>query len=405
MTKNIGLMVLLVLSLVGCGDTDESADAKSKPAASGDAKASSDGKTAAQQTAQKPGGDKTKAKSQGQGRGPGQGRGRGKNAKQVADLRAQFKNRPVPVAVTEVERGRADAFYFSSASLTAEEEAAVVARTQGVVVEIFVEEGDLVSTGSALAQLDTRRLALEVARTRTNIESFERALQRSKKLFESKMISPDAYDQAHYNVEREKATFNLQLYELEEATIKAPIDGVVTHRHIKLGNTLSANDPAFEIKRSAVVEAILNVPEKEMIKMAPGHLAVVQVDALNKAQFEGVVERVAPEVDPDSGTFRVTVSLNNPDNVLKPGMFARVNVRYDSNEDTLLVARAAVVTQKDENAVFVVKEGQAIRQAVVLGYNMGNLVEIIEGVSEGDQIVISGQGGLRDGTSVRVVSL
>ena len=119
----------------------------------------------------------------------------------------------------------------------------------------------------------------------------------------------------------------------------------------------------------------------------------------------GVVDRVAPEVDPNSGTFRVTISLNNPDNLLKPGMFARVNVRYDSSEDTLLVARDAVVTQKDQNAVFVVRQGKAVRQWVMLGYNMGNLVEIIEGVSEGDQVVISGQGGLRDGTSVRVVSL
>ena len=403
MTKYVGLIVLLLLGFAGCGDADESTDSKDKPAVSGDAKAGSDGKTPSQQAAQKTGGDRTKARGRG-GPGAAEGRRRGNDAAKVADLRAQFADRPVPVAVTEVTRGRADAFYFSSASLTAEEEAAVVARTQGVVIKIFVEEGDLVAVGAALAQLDTRRLQLEVERTRTNIESFERALERSKQLFESKMISPDAYDQAHYNVEREKATLNLQLYELEEATIKAPIEGVVTLRHIKLGNTLNANDPAFEIKRSAIVEAILNVPEKEMIKMSPGHLAIVQVDALNEAKFEGVVERVAPEIDPNSGTFRVTISLNNPDNVLKPGMFARVNVRYDSSDNTLLVARDAVVTQKDENAVFVVRQGKAVRQLVTLGYNMGNLVEIIEGVSEGDQVVISGQGGLRDGTSVRVVS-
>ena len=219
------------------------------------------------------------------------------------------------------------------------------------------------------------------------------------------MISPDAYDQALYNLERENASLNLQLYELDEATIKAPIDGVITLRHIKLGNTLNSNDRAFELKRSEVIEAVLNVPEKELSKLEKGQLAIVLIDALDSAEFEGVVNRVSPEIDPSSGTFRVTVSLNNPDNILKPGMFARVNVRYDSNENTLLLAREAVVTQKDENSVFVVKAGQATRQTITIGYAMGSSVEVLEGLDEGDQVVITGQGGLRDGASVRLVPL
>ena len=134
--------------------------------------------------------------------------------------------------------GRVDAFYASSASLQAEEEASVVARTEGVVKELFVEEGDNVPLGAPLAQLDTRRLELEVARTRKNIESLERAYLRAKQLHESKMISPDAYDQALFSFEREEASLNLQLYELEEATIKAPIEGFITTRYIKLGLSL-----------------------------------------------------------------------------------------------------------------------------------------------------------------------
>ena len=393
------LLLIALLSIVmGCDDADEEgADVEQSSAAAAQNDKSGDAKDAKKPPEGRPGrGERGKAGGRGR---PGM---RGSGGSKAG---AEFRDRPVPVAVTKVERGRVDAFYASSASLTAEEEAAVVARTVGVVEEIFVEEGDHVTAGTPLAQLDTRRLELEVARTRTNIESFERAYVRSKRLHETKMISPDAYDQALYNLEREKASLNLQLYELEEATIKAPIDGVITLRHIKLGNTLSANDPAFELKRSDVIEAVLNVPEKELPKLEKGQLAMVHIDALNDAEFQGVVVRVAPEVDPTSGTFRVTVSLDNPENILKPGMFSRVNVRYDSNEDALLVAREAVVTQKDENSVFVVKSGQAIKQTITLGYAMGSAVEVLDGLGEGDQVVITGQGGLRDGASVRVVSL
>ena len=388
--KKITLIVLLSI-VMGCDDADEK---------------SSDGEKLSVETAQteQVSVDKKTQSRRGRGErgrpgGPPNGRSRDPKAG------AQFRDRPVPVAVTIVERGRVDAFYASTATLIAEEEAAVVARTQGVVEQIFVEEGDHVVAGTPLAQLDPRRLELEVARTRTNIESYERAFERSKRLYETKMISPDAYDQALYNLERENASLNLQLYELDEATIKAPIDGVITLRHIKLGNTLNSNDRAFELKRSDVVEAVLNVPEKELPKLKKGQLAIVLIDALDEAEFEGVVNRVSPEIDPSSGTFRVTVSLDNPDNTLKPGMFARVSVLYDSNENTLLVAREAVVTQKDENSVFVVKAGQATRQSITIGYVMGSSVEVLEGLDEGDQVVITGQGGLRDGASVRLVPL
>ncbi len=320
-------------------------------------------------------------------------------------MRERFRARPIPVAVAAVERGRVDAFYASTTTLTAVEEAVVVARTQGIVEQIFVEEGDRVEADQPLAQLDTERLKLEVARSRTNVRSLERAFERSKQLYEGKMISPDAYDQAEFNLEREQANLAVQLHELQEATIRAPISGVVTVRHIKLGNTLSPNNPAFEIKRADEIEAVLNVPEKELSKLGVSQYAEVKVDALQNREFQGVVDRVAPEVDPKSGTFRVTVAVDNSDNVLKPGMFARVNIRYDTRQDTLLVDRDAIVTQNDESTVFVIKEGLAQRQPVVTGYVQGNSVEILEGLFEGDEVVVTGKGSLREGSSVRVVPL
>ena len=335
------------------------------------------------------------------GRGQAAGRGGGDRAA----MARRFRNRPVPVAVSAVQRGRVDAFYNTTTSLTAEEEAVVVARTTGVVETIFVEEGDLVKAGDALAQLDTRRLELEVARTQTNIRSLERAFKRSQQLMETKMISPDAFDQAQFELEREKATLALQQYELEEATVRAPIDGRITVRHIKVGNTLSPNNEAFEIKRADTIEAILNVPEKEMAKMAVGQYARVSVDALEDSYFEGRVDRIAPEVDAQTGTFRVTVALVNDSDRLKPGMFARVNVRYDTSENALLVSREAVVIQKNERSVFVVRDGLATRQEVITGYSMDGNIEIREGLAEGDEVVITGQGGLRDGASVRVVAM
>jgi len=172
-------------------------------------------------------------------------------------LKTAFKSRPVPVSIDVVTLGSIDATYATTATLSAVEEALVVARTQGIVETIFVEEGMKVKKGTPLAQLDTRRLALDMARTETNLESLKRALNRADQLYDSKMISPDAFDQARFNYEREAAALALLAHDLSEATIRAPINGVITVRHIKLGNTLQPNSEAFEMKRADIIEAIL----------------------------------------------------------------------------------------------------------------------------------------------------
>ncbi|MEK9893132.1 MAG: efflux RND transporter periplasmic adaptor subunit, partial [Pseudomonadales bacterium] len=317
--------------------------------------------------------------------------------------KAEFKARPVPVSIAAVERGRLDAFYSTTASLTAVEEATVVARTQGVVEAIFAEEGTVVKAEQPLAQLDTERLALELARTETNLESLRRAFERAEQLYASKMISPDAYDQARFNLEREEALKALQAHDLEEATIRAPIDGVVTARKIKLGNTLQPNSVAFEIKRADILEAILNIPEKELIKIRAGQSATIRVDALEDAQFDGTLVRVAPEIDPNSGTFRATVEARNELDLLKPGMFARVEVLFDSQADALLVAREAILNQRTGQNVYLVRDGLAHLQPVKTGYLMGDQVEVLTGLTEGDEVVIRGQSTLKDGSSVKVI--
>ena len=371
-----GLCAGAFLVLIGCGDGRE--DTASKKAATPSGKDHS----------RVEGGSERSDRSKGDGRGMG---------------KAEVKARPVPVTTTQVARGRLDAFYSTTATLTAVEEASVVARTEGVVEAIYVEEGSMVKSGQALAQLDTERLALELARTETNLESLRRAFERAEQLYASKMISPDAFDQARFNLEREEALKALQAHDFAEATIRAPIDGFVTARKIKLGNTLQPNTIAFEIKRADTLEAILNIPEKELIKINAGQSASIRVDALEDAEFDGILVRVAPEIDPMTGTFRATVEARNELDLLKPGMFARVEVLYDSQPDALLVAREAVLNQRTGQNVYLVRDGLAVLQPVKTGYMMGDQVEILTGLTEGDEVVVRGQSTLKDGSSVNVI--
>ena len=308
-----------------------------------------------------------------------------------------------PVEVAEVVRGVVEAYYRGSTNLTAAEEAVVVARTLGVVEALYVEEGDVVAAGEPLAQLETERLGLEVERSRTQLANLKTAYERAERLNEAQMISPTEYDAARFAYQTERTNLRLREYELREATIRATLDGVITRRHIKVGHTLNQNAPAFEMKRLDDIEAELNVPEREIGRVRAGQFARVIVDALPDATFEGAVTRVAPEVDPGSGTFRVVVTLDNGDGRLKPGMFGRVDVRTDIRADAVLTPLEAVVTLRDKSSVFVVNDDIAERRSVTTGYVSDGNIEILDGLRVGEQVVMTGQDGLRDGTRVSIV--
>jgi len=150
--------------------------------------------------------------------------------------------------------------------------------------------------------------------------------------------------------------------------------------------------------------AVLHVPERELRVLHKGLEVTVNVDALPSTVFHGVVTRISPVVDPATGTFRVTAEIKDPNRILKPGLFGRVDILYDLRKNVPLVPRAAVITEDEASHVFVVgKDSNAIRRAVKLGYERNGLVEITEGLSAGDRVVTAGKGSLSDGAHVEVV--
>jgi membrane fusion protein (multidrug efflux system) len=310
---------------------------------------------------------------------------------------------PVPVEVDGAVRDEVVAIYTGTAALETDEDAMVVAKVSGEVESISVEEGDTVRAGQVLARLDGDRLRLEMERARANLAKLEQEYKRNTQLKERGLVSATAFEDIKYEMDALRAAFNLARLEVSYTEIKAPVDGVVAQRFIKVGNTLAVNDPVFHITGLDPLIAYLHVPEKEFRKLAAGQSAEVRVDAIPDKGFAGVIERISPVVDPQTGTFKVTLNVTDPSGRLKPGMFGRFNVVYDRREDTLLVPRVAMVDDESEHALFVVENGKAVRRQVRTGYPQGDQIEIVEGLDGTEEIVVVGQNGLKDGMDVEVI--
>ena len=183
---------------------------------------------------------------------------------------------------------------------------------------------------------------------------------------------------------------------------RSPISGVIAQRMVKTGNLLNLNAPAFRIVNTAHLEAVLNVPEREMATLKQGLPLRMSVDALPGQAFQGKVDRISPVVDSGSGTFRVVCAFDGADK-LRPGMFGRIEIVYDQRADVLTLPRTALIEDEGESAVYVVRGKKAVRVPVQLGYMDGELAEIRSGLRLGEQVITAGKVAVRDGTAVEVL--
>lgn len=318
------------------------------------------------------------------------------------DREGEARDRAVPVEVAAAVQRRIAASYAGTANLEVPADAQVVAKTSGVLLRVLVEEGDRVRAGQVLAQLDPERPRLEAARAEATMRRAKNNFERSRELFERQLVSAEANDQLRFEYEAAKAAWELARLELSHTAITAPIGGVVAERMAKPGNLININTPLYRIVDNSRLEAVLNVPEREMATMKPGLPIRMVVDALRGQVFEGVVGRISPVVDAGSGTFRV-VGVFAGHEGLKPGMFGRLQIVYDEREAALSVPREAVVEANGEASVFLVEAGKAVRRVVRLGHVDGAYAEVVEGLAVGDQVITAGRIAVRDGVTVEVL--
>ncbi|GAB5381043.1 MAG: efflux RND transporter periplasmic adaptor subunit [Aliiglaciecola sp.] len=319
----------------------------------------------------------------------------------------QAKVIPIPVEVDSVEVGSISSNYKTTAVLEAKEEAFVVARASGIIEEIYVEEGDYVEKGQVLAQLEPERYQLNLQRAQADLQGIEKELAKINKVYDKKLVSDDTYDKLSAQYESAKATLSLAKLDLKEATIVAPISGYIAERNAKVGNLTESfqRERMFHIVQQKQLYGIVFLPEKELSRVHKEQSANLIVTALGDKKISAFVERISPVINSQTGTFKVTLRVPNENNLLKAGMFTQVNLNYDTRSDATLLPRKAMLAIDDKINVFVVDDkGIANKVAIKVGYQEGNFVEVLEGLTGNEKVVITGHQNLKDKAVVEVVN-
>ncbi len=360
----------------------------------------------------------------------------------------------IAVETAKVETREIQRSVEAVGSLDPNEEVTVSNQVEGIVQSISVDLGDSVRPGQVLAQLDTRELELavhqqqaalqqelarlgladadasvdeattsQVRQAEANFSEARIRLDRTKKLTAEGVVSNQALDeqQARHDVadaslrsSREtvrtiratiaarKAALALAEKKLADARIVAPLAGYVKDRQASAGQFLRANSPVVTIVQSSPLKLKVDVPESAVAYVRSGRPVEFRVDAFPGRIFEGRISRLSPAVDQQSRTLKLEVLVNNSDGALKPGFFARVSIQTDRKDRALTVPAPSLVTVSGLEKVYVIEGGKVSERIVRSGSRLGDEVEVLEGLKEGELVAKSNIENLQQGREVSI---
>ncbi len=257
----------------------------------------------------------------------------------------------------------------------------------------------------AYAQADTKTWEKDRELAQSQVEAARAALAAAEALAAAKSWEAEIIA-AETAVEQAKVALGLAQERFSEATITAPISGILSMRFLDLGGLAAPAAPIFEIVDMDSVKATVSVIEADLRKLDPENQeAQVEVDALTQPVI-GKIALVSPVLDQASRSAKVEITIDNPTLSLKPGMFAKVRIPVEIRQDAILLPRSAILEDsiKQTQTVFVVLDGRSKRRQVETGLVDGSRVEITSGISETERVVIAGQHTLKDGEEVTVMN-
>jgi HlyD family secretion protein len=305
----------------------------------------------------------------------------------------------------------------------------VAPRAAGRLQDVVVRLGDRVGMGQRLAKIEdfeiveqvkqaeaAQEVSLATIRQRdADLKLAETSAERSRNLYQRQLLPKQTLDdnEAKYQAAvaqldlaraqnaQSKARLDELKINLANTVIQSPVNGFVSKRLVDPGSFVNQNAAIVEVVDITRVRLVANVIEKDLKQLQRGDPTNVQVDAFPGETFKGTIARVSPVLDPSTRTAPIEIEIPNRDYRLKPGMYARVGITTDTKKDALVVPANAVIDLGGRRGVFMPQpDNTAAFRSVQPGSEQADLVEIVDGIKEGDRVITTGAGGLRDGDRI-----
>ncbi|MBP6923664.1 MAG: efflux RND transporter periplasmic adaptor subunit [Veillonella sp.] len=302
----------------------------------------------------------------------------------------------------KVEKGTVKTLISATGTINPVNYVDVSTNVAGKLESVLVKENDQVTEGQVIAYLDMRSMQATVDRAKSAMDNAEKDMNRYATLAAQDAIARQTYDTAVSTYEQAKATYDSAVANLSDATITAPMTGTIIGTPLKAGQTISTGISTQMVIATIAdlsnLEIYLTVDETDIGNIRSGSKVDFTVDSQPGKTFTGYVSQIAKGTKGEMGTTSssvvyYTVKVQIPSDIADkflPTMTARATIYGDEQKDTLVVPMTAVRTDKQGEYVYVIKNGQPTRTSVSTGLTGDTNIQILNGVSEGDEIVVSG---------------
>ena len=263
----------------------------------------------------------------------------------------------IPVEAIRVKKSNIEIFLVNNCTLEPEKQVDIAAKASGIVLNILAEEGDYIESGTPLAKLDDDEALLALREAKLKKENAERVYKSSLDNFKENIISKEEFEDKRFQLEIATVELERKQLEYEYTTIESPVDGVIVERNIEEGYNIEKGQMVFKIADFDPILARIYIPEKDIHRVVERQMVRVISEFLPDIEFMGKVKMVSPVVDPESGTVKVTIEMEDLlGGALKPGMFVSVFTIVDQHQDALLIPKKALILEAEADEVFIVKD-------------------------------------------------
>jgi len=290
-----------------------------------------------------------------------------------------------------------------SGTLQAIREVNITNQAQGVLTELPVYPGDKVEIGSTLAKLDDALTSAEVQKAQATLKQAEVDLRRLKNLAPRKLASDSEIASAKTQKDIAAAELLLKQTELSYTHIKSPINGFVSERLAESGDVLSSHSHILSLIDTSSLKAEINLSELLLPLIEVSNPVTIKIDALGSPLFTGEIKRIYPTIDKATRRGTIEIIMSPVPEGARPGQLCRVTIETQK-KSRLMIPYDAVRHDKDGTFVFAYLNDQAVRTAIRTGIQQGNLIEVLDGLSDQQRIITKGFFGLKNKMKVKDTS-
>ena len=371
----------------------------------------------------------------------------------------------IPVEVAAVGKKTLANTAILSGKVTSDTDVSVVPKIPGKVESVKVKVGDSVHKGMVLFTLDASDIQKQVGQMNASLQLAEAAYQKSqeqlntgkttlertktlaaekiaeakrnlantKALYEAGAVAKVQLDQAELGLKELESSFASQLEQLQgqtsdstlqmaeaqrnqaqvgynqalegldNAVVTAPVEGVVSQVNITVGNMATSAQPAISLTNTNSLYTSLSVAENLVNRLKTGKTVKVTVPSVSEESLEGKIDNISPTTDPKTQLYPIKISMKNTSGLIKPGMFAKVELATEEKADVIAINSEAVILKNEKTLVYIVEGDKAVAREVVTGLDTGVEIEILKGLNLNDQVIIKGQTLVDEGHKVKIV--